>query len=52
MGKIVSKFLLVGDNFTPSLHLVQLGFTYSTCRSFTKHRERIKRTQHILNVKI
>ena len=42
MKKNVNKLLLAGDKFTPELHQRQLGFTYSTCGSFTKHRERIK----------
>ena len=27
----------------PELHLKQLGFTYSACEPFTKHRERIQK---------
>ena len=43
MNKIVNKFLLVGDKFTPEMHLNQPGFTYSACGPFTKNKERIKK---------
>ena len=43
MNKIVNKFLLVGDKFTPEMHLQQLGFTYSAYGWFTKNKERIKK---------
>ena len=43
MNKIVNKFLLVGDKFTPEMHLKQPGFTYSACGPFTKNKERIKK---------
>ena len=37
----------------PKLHLRQPGFTYSACRPFTKHRERIQRfKKYILIAKI
>ena len=39
----MNKFLLNGDKFMPELHLKQPEFTYSACRSFTKHRERIQK---------
>ena len=39
MNKTVNKFLLVGDNFTPKIHLKQPGFTYSARGSFTKNNE-------------
>ena len=42
MNKIINKFLFTGDKFMPELHLRQPGFTYSACRPFIKHRERIK----------
>ena len=42
MNKIINKFLLSGDKLIPELHLKQPGFTYSACKSFTKHCERIK----------
>ena len=28
----------------PEMHLRQLGFTYSSCRPFTKNKERIKKS--------
>ena len=43
MNEIVNKFLLVGDQFMPEMHLEQPGFTYSTCRPFTKDKERIEK---------
>ena len=42
MNKIINKFLLNGDKFTPELHVEQPGFTYSSSRPFTKHRKRIQ----------
>ena len=42
MNKIINKFLLSGDKLMPELHLKQPGFTYSACKPFTKHCERIK----------
>ena len=41
MNEIVNKVLLAGDKFMPEMYLKQLGFTYSTCGSFTKNKERI-----------
>ena len=43
MNEIVNKFLLVGDKFTPEMHLKQPGFTYSACAPFTKNKERIEK---------
>ena len=43
MNDIVNKFLLVGDQFMPELHLRQPGFTYSACGLFTKNKERIQK---------
>ena len=40
--EIINKFLLAGDKFMPEMHLKQPGFTYSTCGSFTKNKERIE----------
>ena len=42
MNEIVNKFLLAGNNFMPEIHLKQPGFTFSTCRPFTKNKERIQ----------
>ena len=42
MNEIVNSFLLVGDKFMLVMHLRQPGFTYSTCRPFTKNKERIR----------
>ena len=41
MNETVNNFLFVGDKFMPEMHLRQSGFTYSTCGSFTKNKERI-----------
>ena len=43
MNEIINKFLLVGDNFMPEMHLKQPGFTYSVCRPFTKNKDRIQK---------
>ena len=43
MNEIINKFLLVGDNFLPEMHLRQPGFTYSAYRPFTKNKERIEK---------
>ena len=43
MNEIVNRFLLAGDKFMPEMHLKQSGFTYSTCRLFTKSKERIQK---------
>ena len=43
MNEIVYKFLLAGDKFMPEMHLRQLGFTYSACGPFIKHKERIQK---------
>ena len=44
MNEIVNKFLLVGDNFLPEMHLKQPGFTYSACGPLTKkNKERMQK---------
>ena len=35
----------------PELHIKQLGFTYSACGTFTKHRERIQKFKETANLK-
>ena len=42
MNKVINKFLLAGDKFMPEMHLMQPRFVYSTCRPFTRYKERIK----------
>ena len=42
-NEIVNKFLLVGANFSPEMHLKQPGFTYTTCGPCTKTKERIEK---------
>ena len=34
MNEIVNKFLLMGNNFLPEIHLKQPGFIYSACGPF------------------
>ena len=43
MNQIINKVLLANDKFTPEMHLRQPGFTYSACRPFTKHKQRIQK---------
>ena len=43
MNEIVNKFLLEGDEFMPEMHVRQPGFTYSSCKTFTKNKERIQK---------
>ena len=43
MNEIVNKFLLMGNNFLPEIHLNQPGFIYSACGPFTKSKERIEK---------
>ena len=38
MDEIVNKFLMVGDEFMPEMHLKQPGFTYSASGPFTKNK--------------
>ena len=41
--KLWNKFSLAGDKFMPEIHLKQPAFTYSTCGSFTRNKERIEK---------
>ena len=43
MNEIVNKFLLAGNIFMPQMHLKQPGFTYRTCGTFTKNKEKIQK---------
>ena len=43
MNNIINKFLLAEDKFMPEMHLRQPQFTYSACRPFTKHKQRIQK---------
>ena len=45
MNETVNKFLLVGDQFIPQMHLKEHGFTYSACVPFTKNKERIQKSE-------
>ena len=42
MNNVINKCLLAGGKFIPEMHLRQPRFVYSTCRPFTRHKERIK----------
>ena len=46
MNIIINKFLL-GDKFTPGMHLRQPQFIYSACGPFTRYGERIKKIKQI-----
>ena len=39
MNDILNKFIQVGDNLLPEIHLKQPGSTYSACGSFTKNKK-------------
>ena len=41
MNEMKNMFWLVGETFMPKMHLRQPAFSYSTCRPFTKNKERI-----------
>ena len=43
MNESLNRFLLVGDNFMPEMHLRQPGFAYSACGPFTTNKERIQK---------
>ena len=43
MNEIVNNFLLAGYKYMIEMHLKHPEFTYSTCRPFTKNKERIQR---------
>ena len=43
MNEIVNKFLLAEDKFMPEMHLRKPGITYSTCRLFTRNKERTQK---------
>ena len=43
MNDIINTFLLAEDKFMPEIHLKQPQFTYSTCRPFIKHKQRIQK---------
>ena len=47
MNEIVNKFLLVGDESMPEMHLKQPGLTYTACGPFTKNKERTENTNFI-----
>ena len=43
MNNIINKFLLAGHKIMPEMHLRQPQFTYSACRLFNKHKQRIQK---------
>ena len=43
MNNTINKLLLAGDKFMHEMYLRQLQFTYSPCRPFTKHKQRIQK---------
>ena len=43
--------MLAGDKFMPKLHLIQSGFTYSVCGTFTEHGEMIKKIRETSSLK-
>ena len=45
MNEIVNKLLLGGYRFMPEMHLIQPGFTFSACGSFTKNKERMQKSK-------
>ena len=51
MNKIINKFLLTRDKWTPQLHLKLPGFIYSACGPFTKHRKTNQKFKETGNLK-
>ena len=48
MNKKVGKFLLGVDKFMPEMNLLQPGYTYSACGSFTKNEyKNLKKQKNI-----
>ena len=45
MNKIINLFLLTGDTVMPEMHLRQQGFTPIACGSYTKKKERMKKSK-------
>ena len=43
MNDIVNKFLFAKDKFMPEMDLKQPDFTYSTCGTFIRNKERIQK---------
>ena len=51
MNETVNNFLLAGDKCIPEMHLKAPGFTYSSCGSFTKNKERIQKFKEAGNTR-
>ena len=45
MNNVINKYLLAGDKSMPEMHLRQPQFVYSACGTFTRHKERIKKSK-------
>ena len=43
MNKVIKNFSLTLDQLMTELRLKQQGFTYSICKPFTKHCQRIQK---------
>ena len=43
MNEIIKKILLAGDKVMPEMNLKQPGFTYSTCGTFTRNKQRFQK---------
>ena len=43
MNDIVNKFLFAKDKFMPEMDLKQPDFTYSTCGTFIRNKDRIQK---------
>ena len=47
--KKTHTLMLLSDKLMPEMHLKQPGFTYSTCGSFIRNKERIEKFMQIGN---
>ena len=43
MNEIIKKILLAGDKVMPEMNLKQPGFTYSTCGTYTRNKQRFQK---------
>ena len=48
----INNFLLAGDKFMPTMHVRQPEFSYSTCGSFIKNKERLIEIHENMRFKI
>ena len=49
--KSATNFYRMETDFMPEMHSRRPGFTYSVCRPFTKHRDRIQKFREASNLK-